>query len=166
MMVGLLRLLRTRDGGASAVEFALILPVFLIITFGAITGGLAVSHKNALTQAARETARYGATLGLDVGIDPWLTSLKTAAIGAAGSDFVSGSPYWCVAYVAPGAITGQQVTRSLSSASSLSVATPCYTDGRTDAHVQVELRRNSDFDLGVTTWALTLDSKAVSRFER
>lgn len=154
------------DRGAAAVEFALLMPVFLVLTFGAITTGTAVSHKSALTQAARESARFGATLGLDSGIDTWLTKVKSAVVGAAGSDFEGGSPYWCVAYVAPLAITGQQVTRSLSSTSPLSTTTPCFTDARTDAHVQVQLRRTSDLDLGITTMGLKLDSKSISRFER
>jgi hypothetical protein len=49
------------DGGAAAVEFALILPVFLVLVFGLISAGLAYFHKIGLAQDVREAGRYGAT---------------------------------------------------------------------------------------------------------
>lgn len=45
------------DRGAQAVEFALILPVLLIIVMGIINFGYAFSQKLALNQAVREGAR-------------------------------------------------------------------------------------------------------------
>ena len=44
------------------VEFALILPLVLMLAFGMVTAGLTYNHKIDLTHAAREGARYGATL--------------------------------------------------------------------------------------------------------
>src|SRR5688572_1412831 len=61
MMKAIRRVLR-REGGASAVEFALIAPLFFMITFGMISGAIAFNQKNQMTHAAREGARYGATL--------------------------------------------------------------------------------------------------------
>ena len=46
--------------GQSLVEFSLILPVFLLILFGAIDAGRFVFTDNTLSQAAREGARLGA----------------------------------------------------------------------------------------------------------
>lgn len=45
------------DDGASAVEFALVLPVFLLILFGTIQFGYLFVVNNAMTNAAREGAR-------------------------------------------------------------------------------------------------------------
>jgi Flp pilus assembly protein TadG len=50
----------TRDRGAVAVEFALLLPVLLLIVFGIIDFGRALNAQITLTQAAREGARLAA----------------------------------------------------------------------------------------------------------
>ena len=49
-----------RDRGAVAVEFALLLPVLLLIIFGAIDFGRAINDEITLTQAARVGARLAA----------------------------------------------------------------------------------------------------------
>lgn len=48
------------DDGSVAVEFALFLPVFLLLTFGIIEMGAAWYQKQMLVNASREGARYGA----------------------------------------------------------------------------------------------------------
>ncbi|MFP3984294.1 MAG: TadE/TadG family type IV pilus assembly protein [Desulfurivibrionaceae bacterium] len=48
-----------RERGASAVEFALILPVLLLILFGIIEFGILLFDKAMLTNASREGARAG-----------------------------------------------------------------------------------------------------------
>ena len=45
--------------GASAVEFALILPLLAVILFGVIEFGLLLFDKQVITNASREGARYG-----------------------------------------------------------------------------------------------------------
>ena len=54
-----LRRLRRRDGGQSLAEFALILPVFLILVFGIIDFGMGLRAYITVAQATREGARYG-----------------------------------------------------------------------------------------------------------
>jgi Flp pilus assembly protein TadG len=49
-----------RDRGASAVEFALLLPVLLLLLFGIVDFGRAINAQITLTQAAREGARVAA----------------------------------------------------------------------------------------------------------
>lgn len=51
---------RDHTVGQSLVEFSMILPVFLLILFGAIDAGRFVYTDNTLSQAAREAARLGA----------------------------------------------------------------------------------------------------------
>ena len=46
--------------GSALVEFALILPVFVLLLFGAISYSLALYNKTVLTWATREGARAGA----------------------------------------------------------------------------------------------------------
>jgi Flp pilus assembly protein TadG len=50
-----------RDGerGAAAVEFALVVPILLILVFGIIDFGLAMTQQSLISNAAREGARAG-----------------------------------------------------------------------------------------------------------
>jgi Flp pilus assembly protein TadG len=54
------RLLGSRDRGAAAVEFAIMLPLLLLIIFGIIDFGRALNAQVTITQAAREGARLTA----------------------------------------------------------------------------------------------------------
>jgi Flp pilus assembly protein TadG len=49
-----------RDRGAAAVEFALVLPLLLLLVFGIIDFGRALNAQLTLTQAAREGVRLAA----------------------------------------------------------------------------------------------------------
>jgi hypothetical protein len=49
--------------GQALIEFTLILPVFLVILFGALEFGSAYDHRTAIAYAVREGARVGASLG-------------------------------------------------------------------------------------------------------
>ena len=55
-----------REGGAAAVEFALLLPLLVLLLFGFIQFGLAFNTRIQATNAAREVARQAV-----VGIDDW-----------------------------------------------------------------------------------------------
>lgn len=48
---------RRNEDGAAAVEFAIILPIFLILAFGIISFGVGFNQKLVVTRAAREAAR-------------------------------------------------------------------------------------------------------------
>src|SRR5688500_20294056 len=61
------------ESGAALVEFALVLPVFLMLLLGMMTGGLAYSRKLSIDQATREGARFGATVPITASLplDSW-----------------------------------------------------------------------------------------------
>src|SRR5450631_1966692 len=48
------------ERGAEAVEFALVVPVFLILVFGIIDFGYMINHDTLINNASREGAREGA----------------------------------------------------------------------------------------------------------
>jgi Flp pilus assembly protein TadG len=50
---------RFNERGASAVEFALVLPVLMLILFGSIEFGMVMYSREVLTNASREGARSG-----------------------------------------------------------------------------------------------------------
>ncbi|HXH13859.1 MAG TPA: TadE family protein [Alphaproteobacteria bacterium] len=52
-----------REEGAAAVEFALVLPLLLMILFGIIEFGLVLFRQEVITNASREGARFGILIG-------------------------------------------------------------------------------------------------------
>ena len=58
---------RPSGTGQSLVEFALVLPIFLLLLFGLIDIGRFVYTANALNEAAREGARFGSVAGGSAG---------------------------------------------------------------------------------------------------
>ena len=56
-MTALFRHLRIRRRGQALVEFALVVPIFMLLTLGIFEGGRAVYTFNALSNAAREALR-------------------------------------------------------------------------------------------------------------
>lgn len=53
------RIRRHHGRGQALVEFALIIPIFLLVIFGLVDLGRAVFVNNSLAEAARDGARYG-----------------------------------------------------------------------------------------------------------
>jgi Flp pilus assembly protein TadG len=93
------------DRGAAAVEFALLLPVLLLLVFGVVDFGRALNAQITLTQAAREGVRLAA-LG-----QPNVSSRTQAA--ATGLSGVSVSVTSCPANAGPGLNAVVQTTYTL-----------------------------------------------------
>lgn len=72
--------LGTRQHGLAATEFAVILPVMLLLMLGTAELGRAFYLNNVLTKAARDGARYLATHAIDgtTGVIDITTELETA----------------------------------------------------------------------------------------
>jgi Flp pilus assembly protein TadG len=78
------------DAGAAAVEFALILPVVLLLLFGIIEFGRAWNVKQVLTDAAREGARVAVVNNVmsAAALQPKVTSTVREAAARAGLDTI------------------------------------------------------------------------------
>jgi Flp pilus assembly protein TadG len=105
------------EDGAAAVEFALLLPIFVMLVFGSISVGLAYWKHISDVQAARDAGRYGSTLPFaGTGTDTicgqpgivqavYLGCIRDLAISEsanwtdAASVTANDSGYICVAYV-------------------------------------------------------------------
>jgi len=75
-----------RDRGAALIEAALVLPFLLMLTFGIWATARAWNVHNTMEHAAREAARYGAT------VEPWDAGASPGAVrGVADDDLASAS---------------------------------------------------------------------------
>jgi len=75
---------RWRDRGAAAVEFALCVPMLVLLIFGSIEFGLAVSARTQVGNAAREGVRMASLVGMHDGAS------ATAEVTAAATNAISG----------------------------------------------------------------------------
>ena len=157
------------DQGAVIVEFAIIFPVFMLLTLGMLTGGITLTHQLSVTQAAREAARYGATVAQDQCAVPancggmtWAQLVQSLAVQRAGGDVATANV--CVALVSG---VGTAPTAVDSSHTTAGGTAPCYVDNSADdgLRVQVSLTRPDQIQLMVSTISINLVSHATSRYE-
>ena len=77
--------------GAAAVEFALILPILMVLVFGIINYGDMLSVRQSVSQAASEGARAAAvTPGADAAKETAALSAVNSALDAQGQSCASG----------------------------------------------------------------------------
>jgi Flp pilus assembly protein TadG len=81
---------RCRERGAAAVEFALVLPILLVLLVGIINYGMMFNDSNNLRQGTREAARRAVVGDFDgssctTGCNAKLISMTKSAIGATSS---------------------------------------------------------------------------------
>lgn len=166
---------RMRDAeGAQLVEFAFVLPLLLMILMGIITGGIAFNRNISVDNAAREAARYGATLPVESGMSTWLNDVADVAIRSAAGDLDDGiqGRTVCVAYVYPdGSDADDSTARILVNSTGVRNVSPnntCFADGRPndERRIQVQLVRESDLILVLWGRTLTLQGESTVRFER
>jgi Flp pilus assembly protein TadG len=157
-----------RERGAVLVEFAIIMPLLLGLVFGMISFGIWYNNKLNLSTAAREGARYGATLPLAGygSTNAWLDAVAGATVGAAGGLIgpTVSSRYTCVAFVDSGGTTSRRVDSGGSV--SYSTGTSCYIDSLgSESRVQVVAQRSGTINAVLFNKAVTTSGRAVARFE-
>jgi Flp pilus assembly protein TadG len=133
-------LLRDDESGASAVEFALLLPLLVMLLFGTMYGASLFNSLQTVNQAAREGARFGATLPRENPAD-WEAAIENRIQGILDVD----RP------LTPGAVT-------------IDVAFVEVSD--VDRRVEVTVTRQARLELGVASLGpLTLTGSGVGRYE-
>lgn len=109
------------ERGASAVEFALLLPILMMILFGIIEFGMALYKQAVLTNASREGARLG--------IVQSVPAITTAQINAAIDNYLMPTginPASVSRSIVAGGVTGTPVTVNLTLPYTFSVL-PAFT---------------------------------------
>lgn len=162
------------ESGAALVEFALILPVFMILVLGAFSGANIYNQKMDLTHASREGARFGSVLSTTATLtgacagatSTWATCVQGVAVERSAGDLTTGNT--CVALMKDdGATVYSDSTHTTSYFSTNSgSACPNYTDsaGR-GTHVVVTGQRNGKIEALVLSWNMTLKANASARYE-
>lgn len=161
-----------QERGASLVEFALLLPVFVMLLFGGITAGLALNEKQQMTHATREGARYAAAVAPDQAFatGTWAEAVRDLIVERSAGSLVAGDV--CVSLVT-GSGGGLQVVSPASEYSTASGSGPCIT-GQTYAvtagddglRVQVTASKPAEIDLVLFgNYEVTLESSATARSE-
>lgn len=158
------------ERGAAVVEFALLAVLLFMLIFAGITTGIAVSQSNALQTAAREGARFGATLpNADVAanLDQIIGVVKAAATGDLDST-VPGQ-YICVAFT-DGSTTSVRAETGgvLSTPVADCFTTAGITDNRPagEERLQVVAGRDASIEAVAFDIDVSLSSEAVARYER
>lgn len=95
--------LRSDVEGANAVEFALVLPILIVLILGILWGGIAISQKLAITQAAREGARFAATYPFTGDVPPssWFADVATRVTESGSGQLDAQSGAFCIRFVNP-----------------------------------------------------------------
>lgn len=117
---------RRAQRGVAAVEFALVLPLLLLLLFGIVEMGFLLYDKSVITSASRAAARQAVAFGEDAtGVPVYLTASSVQGIATGGLstllvNFGSGSPSVTITNSTSGVVTGS--TQACSSGASLTVA--------------------------------------------
>ena len=182
------------ERGASAVEFAILAPLFFMIVFGMFSGGIAYNEQSNLTHSSREGARYGAVLALSTfnatagcsgnGGGCWANSVRDTTINRAFGDLNATvtNRSVCVALVEGSEsstdingnaahghvvnVSGQGNYFSYTGPGSPSVL-PCFDDTGADSgqRVQVRVTRPGSLNAVLFNVNFTLTSNAAAKFE-
>jgi Flp pilus assembly protein TadG len=169
---------RLRDDGASSVEFALILPLFVMLTVGTISAGFTFHAWLNATHGAQESSRFGATLSVEAAGGTqadWLADVADRAAAAAGISTGAGGTEpgtsVCVAVVSPANIPplNEHLTLTADASGTLTAGTPtagpCEAGTMDGDYVQTFVSMPVDFNYVLGSTRLTVASRSVNRFE-
>jgi Flp pilus assembly protein TadG len=148
---------RASQVGAVMVEFIIIFPLVMALALGGITFGNAYSRKLSAQNAAREGARYGATLPVSNFADTaaWLDDVEAVTAASVSEGSVPSDLVVCVAIN-----TGSGFTNNSGGSAA------CYADARgSEPRVQVHVTRTANINFMFFARDTTLQSQAVARYE-
>ena len=165
--------LRSHEG-ANAVEFALVLPMLVILIFGAITAGLSLNTRQQMDHAVREGARFAATLPFDDsgnpcgGSDSWWDCVRNRVEGSSVGNVNTTDGGIGVSYIDVDDVASSQRWGTLDTGEAdAEEGDPCFeeTPALTGARVQVTARMPGTVDGVFFGLDFDLDAKSVSMHE-
>ena len=164
-----------REFGAAAVEFALVLPVLVMLLFGLVTAGLSSTHAIGVTNAVREGARFGATA--DATSASWADDVISRVRATQFDDSASATNSTtavCVRLVkapsTPSTLTGQTSGCSVTSNTpTLSLTSAPAITGIASGTCVVEVWAARDYQISVVVapaWNGTAVRTSIAKYER
>lgn len=149
------------ERGTAFVELAIVLPLLFALLLGIFTGGAAYFRKISLVDAAREGARYGASLRTDAaagGLATWRQNVKDRVVQISGGQLTAADV--CVDLVTP---TGGNVVCGVSDPPGASADPTVLAPARL---VKVSVSKVTKIEFFFFTSNPTLGAEVVARYER
>lgn len=149
---------RARQRGASAVEFALVVPILISLLFGVSSVGLGYNQTIEIGDAAREGARFGATTPRTPGT--WGSAVQDRTVTLAYDPAITSSNV-CASLEKVG-------TGTLESSSCSVGAAPANPPGVVAGECVVKVWMQVPIDLNflVLQYSITVERHSVARYER
>jgi Flp pilus assembly protein TadG len=169
---------RRGERGAVALEFALIMPLLIMLMMGITTAGLSYSQSIGLTNAVREGARFGATtVTTDSGVTPTWSQDVIRQVRGTQFDDATAETGVCVQLWKVGTTVGTGSSLggacSAGSVTGLSLPASATDEPRVPASVppgacvvRVVGSRNFTINIGLVSWDRVTSSSSVARYER
>lgn len=155
------------DRGVALVEFAIIFPILAMLLYGMISGGLALNDKQQMTHAAREGARYAATIpSAQVWTSGnWASNVRDMIVERSDGALTAGDV--CVSLVegSPGTVVSPTANFSTTGAPCIAGQTFPVVTGDPGRRVQVTARKDAEIQLvmfGVYSFTMATDATARS----
>ncbi len=152
------------------VEFALVVPLFMMLVLGLFTGASAYNDKLSLAQAAREGARYGATVPAGQtlsGTQTWAQHVQSVVVDRGVGALSGADASRCVALVEGSAANVVPTPAGKPASYYTTTGSRCFPDTGTDTgrRVQVLVRKPSELQALVFKMPLNLSARATGRLE-
>jgi Flp pilus assembly protein TadG len=145
---------RRTAAGASAVEFALVAPIFIMLVFGIVSFGIVFAQNLALDNAARQAARSGVVENRTCG------QIRTAATDAATTVAMQGTD------VTVSIRRGQSSATATNACGGGDSTTPCTGSAAGDSvYVRVDFTSHLVIPLAVVKDTFPLSGNGVFRCE-
>lgn len=167
------------EKGAALVEFAILLPLLVMLLTGIFSGGAAYNQRLDMTHAAREGARWAATIPstqtfnnsyVNPASDPgytnnWQNGVRRYVVIRSGGTLTMANV--CVSLVSGSTPTVVGGMSSATGGGACVTADPYPTSGTdTGRRVQVSVSRGGSIDLGVfPSVSFTMTSQAIAKSE-
>jgi len=147
------------EQGNGLVEMAMVVPLVLALLLGVFTGGNAYFRKISLVDAAREGARYGASLKVPAGgITAWRQAVQDRVVQLSGGQTVAADV--CADLIVPtGANTSCGVVDPNGASTDPVALTPASV-------VKVSVATSTTLEFVFFTKNTTLSAKVAARYER
>jgi Flp pilus assembly protein TadG len=152
------------ERGASAVEFALVVPLLVMLLLGMTTVGMSINNAIGATDAVREGARFGATTSyspLPTGVTSWTAAIQQKTVDAAAGS-IDATSQVCVKLQKG---TSTSILQSSCAFTSSEPANPTSLTA-TECVVKVWARVPVTINIGLASWDINVVRTSVARYER